>query len=65
MVLYTVHRSGIMNQPSPIMAEPVLTEPSEWMVDPNEPRYCLCNQVCTDGGRSRGKFHMLCVGVLW
>ena len=44
--MYVLSRSGLMNQPSPIMADPVLSEPSEWMVDPNEPRYCLCNQVC-------------------
>ena len=34
-----------MNQPSPLFAEPVIPEPNDWMVDPNEPRYCLCNQV--------------------
>ena len=45
-------------QQLPVVTEPVPVEetpadgtvgkdgsPADWMVDPNEPRYCLCNEV--------------------
>ena len=32
----------------PLVITETIQEPTDWMgyVDPNEPRYCLCNQVC-------------------
>lgn len=44
-IICAIYRSSVV-QPSLVVTE-TLQEATDWMgyVDPNEPRYCLCNQV--------------------
>lgn len=61
-------RSTVM----PLVITETIQEPTDWMgyVDPNEPRYCLCNQVsygemvgCDNSECTIEWFHYGCVGI--
>ena len=47
IMVYIISRSSSGLQQSLLVTESVQDTGTEWLeyVDPNEPRYCLCNQV--------------------
>ncbi|XP_028398090.1 inhibitor of growth protein 4-like [Dendronephthya gigantea] len=58
-----------MIDPGPLQTE-VISQAVDWVYDPNEPRYCLCNQVsygemvgCDNPNCSIEWFHYGCVGI--
>ncbi|XP_078001485.1 inhibitor of growth protein 3-like [Glandiceps talaboti] len=68
----TVFKTEPVPEPVPErVVEPAVTEP-DWTFDPNEPRYCVCNQVsygemvgCDNDDCPNGEwFHYGCVGLL-